>query len=286
MDQLRQSKKGKYKRNIEEARNKVVSVSSSLGPPYKFIMGEKTNATAVAAATTTNELSGETPSFIPLWIPASYIPYIVSLNKKAKGLIPKNTTGVSNATKAVVPFAIVHNSTLDRSELETLKNEVLLGSRFYVTSFEFAPGAALFRGNIRTSLGSLPALTASFEKSSNRTSTVDNNTAMVFADIQDRLKTAGLEDKVQLFVLPDPEAIRRIDAAASQYRASRRPHIEASVDPHQEPVVLALPKNLTPDESKLEKGWIRKIGKVRMIRDEFIVIFKNDEEICCKMRII
>ena len=64
----------------------------------------------------------------------------------------------------------------------------------------------------------------------------DNNTAMVFADIQERLDKAGLGEKVQLFLLPEK--------------------------PIGRPVILALPKALSPDESKLKKSWIRKIVKV------------------------
>jgi len=124
---------------------------------------------------------------------------------------------------------------------------------------------------------------------------------MVFADIQERLNNVGLGEKVQLFVLPDPEAEvslaeplnkrfiamdkwrmdlnkrigyedsaerkvpysseRKVPYSAERkvpYSAERKVPLEAS-----KPVILALPKELTPDESKPKKGWIRKIGKVR-----------------------
>lgn len=242
------------------ATNTVVNVSSRMGLSHQYFIGGSKSSN-----TTSNprkEYPGGTPNFIPLWIPSSYIPYIVSMNKQYQKNLKNNPQ--ANATNAV--FEIVRNSTLDSAELEILKSKVLLGSRFYMTSSEFAPGAALFRGNMRVSLGNVPKVVPSLEEGKNQTFKINNNTAMVFADIQKRLKASGLEEKVQLFVLPDPEALLRAETEQPSNRkptSSRRPHIEASMDPEQKPVILALPKALTPDESKLEKEWIRKIGKVR-----------------------
>ena len=257
VSQLRETIQADVNRKIAEkiVSNQVVNVSSSMGWSHQYFIGGKNNGTS------TKEFSGETPSFIPLWIPSAYIPYIVSLNKKFQ----RSSDASTNAT--ITPFEIVRNSTLESAELEILKNKVLLGSRFYMTSYEFAPGAALFRGNMRTSLGSVPTVAHSMQDGKNQTTKAiyNNNTAMVFADIQERLIENGLGDKVQLFVLPDPEAILRAEEERPSNRkptASRRPHGEASTDPEQKPVILALPKALTPDESKLKKGWIRKIGKV------------------------
>ena len=272
--ELRESQKVEWNRKIAEgtSTNKVVNVSSSLGWSHQYIVGGRGNSTEMTASASRNGFSGGTPSFVPMWIPSTYIPYIASLNKDfKKSSAASSPQATANATNANVPFAIVHNSTLERAELDILKNEVLLGSRFYVTSVEYAPGAALFRGNMRAALSSLPEVVPSLQATNqNQTkSNFDNNTAMVFEDIQERLKESGLADKVQLFVLPDPEAIYRAEEAnpsSNKPTFSRRPHIEASMDPPEEPVILALPKKLTPDESKLKKGWIQKIGKVGILR--------------------
>jgi len=216
------------------------------------------------STSTPGDLSGETPSFIPLWVPPAFFPYIISLDQSTRSSSSSSDYKIAtNSTTPVVPYAVIRNSSLEASELETLKNEVLLGSRFYMTSYEFAPGAALFRGNMRTSLGNVPSTVPSLENSKNRTlqNRIDNNTAMVFADIQERLEAAGLEDKVQLFVLPDPEEGLTEKSTKSSV-GLRRPHINAAIPRKEEPVIMALPKKLTPDESKLKKSWIKKIGKV------------------------
>ncbi len=271
--ELRESKKVQWNRKIAEgtSTNQVVNVSSSLGWSHQYVVGGGGNATKATASASRKGFLGGTPSSIPMWIPSTYFPYIASLNKAPeKSSVSSSPQATRNTTNTNVPFAIVHNSTLERAQLDILKNEVLLGSRFYVTSVEYAPGAALFRGNMRAALSSLPEVVPSLEATNqNRTrSSVDNNTALVFEDIQERLQASGLADKVQLFVLPDPEAIYRAEAANPSNRKStfsRRPHIEASMDIPEEPVILALPKKLTPDESKLKKSWIQKIGKVGVV---------------------
>ena len=90
----------------------------------------------------------------------------------------------------------------------------------------------------------------------------NNNTAMVFADIQERLDKVGLGEKVQLFLLPDPEEIsesgpRRTTTMGARYNAD--PSTETPIG--LKPVILALPKALSPDESKLKKSWIHNFGK-------------------------
>lgn len=103
---------------------------------------------------------------------------------------------------------------------------------------------------------------------------------MVFDDIQKRLEAAGLGDKVQLFVLPDPEAALLVEPSsrrpATMSMGMRWPSIDAAALPpdDEKSVILALPKQLTPDESKLKKGWIRKIGKVRTIQNLLTIFGK------------
>ena len=281
--ELRQLKQAELNRKIAAETNRIATMSSSSpsgwSPQYS---GSANNGTS------TGDLSGDTPSFIPLWIPSAYIPYVLSLDKSMRTQSSTSPSAskvaTTNATTPVVPYAVIRNSTLESAELEILKNKVLLESRFYMTSFEFAPGAALFRGNIRTSLGNVPTVVPSIEtsKKNNNTHTKNknNNTAMVFDDIQKRLEAAGLGDKVQLFVLPDPEAALLVEPSsrrpATMSMGMRWPSIDAAALPpdDEKSVILALPKQLTPDESKLKKGWIRKIGKVRTIQNLLTIFGK------------
>lgn len=95
-------------------------------------------------------VSEMTPSFIPMWVPSSFVPYIISLNDEqsssSSSSAAPTTSANSNstiATTTTTPTTTI--STLGSTEVELIKNEVLMGSRFYLTSFESIPGAALFR---------------------------------------------------------------------------------------------------------------------------------------------
>jgi len=132
-----------------------------------------------------------TSSFVPMWIPGAYVPYILSLDESSS---PSSASSVINGT------ATATANTLGSAEVDIIKNEVLLGSRFYLTSFESVPGAALFRGNMRTSLGKVPSMVApgtrNVDGNKRRKSTdkdeirnYDNNTAMVLPISKNDLKT-------------------------------------------------------------------------------------------------
>lgn len=122
---------------------------------------------------------------------------------------------------SLLPFLLTSKSKLDRDDFKTIRDEVLKGTSFYCTSSESIPSAAIFRGNIRTPLGVV-------------NTTMDHNqTAVVFHDIQDRLSSAGLSDRVQLFFWNDPE-----------WRPGRDPR-----EPTPKPVILALPTTVVPKQS-------------------------------------
>ena len=97
-------------------------------------------------------MSEMTPSFIPMWVPSSFVPYIMSLNDEqssssSSSSAAPTTSANSNSTIATTTTTPTTTtiSTLGPNEVEIIKNEVLMGSRFYLTSFESIPGAALFR---------------------------------------------------------------------------------------------------------------------------------------------
>jgi hypothetical protein len=148
----------------------------------------------------------ERAALVPMWVPSSFLPFLLS--SKAPTIGPE--------------------------QVDKIKNDVLLGSRFYLTSSESVPGAAIFRGNIRSPLGGI-------------NSTDDrNHTAMVFDEIQNRMNRQGLSDTVQLFLMPDP-----------QWRPNPD---ERELEPR--PVLLALSKSVTPDEEKLQQNLFPKVVKV------------------------
>ena len=287
MTELRQRREMEIKRKSAMETNKIASVSPpspSSDHTALHFSGMGSNNSTTMGFRVWSSSSGETPSFIPLWVPSPYIPYILSLDKadQPSSSRPGNNTNGNNST---APFAVITNSSLEAAELNILKNKVLLDSRFYITSSEFAPGAALFRGNFRTPRQTIhSSTTPSVVPANNRTSWFKrqwlarrkqtaameyDNTAMVFADIQNRLEREGLQDRVQLFVLPDPglgrpTANSRRPSAAKAAMSTKRLGTERA-EPSassMNPVILALPKAVTPDESKLKKGWIRKLGKV------------------------
>ncbi|KAL3911838.1 MAG: hypothetical protein SGARI_001451 [Bacillariaceae sp.] len=139
----------------------------------------KGNGDAVDTSILDNVTTAETP-LVPMWVPSVFLPYIIS----------------SNA------------STVGPTEVEIMEKNVLSGSRFYVTSSDTVAGAALFRGNIRSKLGQVIVRTIKTEDADDDDDDeggVDNTTAVVFAEIQERMEAAGLGDKVQLFMMTDPD---------------------------------------------------------------------------------
>jgi hypothetical protein len=122
---------------------------------------------------------------------------------------------------SLLPFLLISKSNLDSEDFKKLRDQVLTGTSFYCTSSESIPSAAIFRGNIRTPLGVVNA-------------TMDRNqTAVIFQDIQNRLSSAGLSDRIQLFLWNDPEW---------------RPGRDAR-EPAPKPVILALPSTVVPEQS-------------------------------------
>jgi hypothetical protein len=145
---------------------------------------------------------------VPLWVPAAFLPFIIGST----------------------------SSSLGQDEVKLLLDDVLMGSRFYVTSHHSVPGAAIFRGNIR-GYGVKDGNTVSSEQPS----------AIAFADIQRRLQQIpSLRDRVQLFLLGDPEW---------------RPK-QGDDESDAKPVILALSKSISPDQSNIKQRLIVRIGKV------------------------
>jgi Zn-dependent protease len=114
---------------------------------------------------------------------------------------------------AMIPLLAQSKEMLNVDDVKDIKDKVLTGSSFYCTSSVFTPSATLFRGNLR-----LPTNPAQA-----------NSSAIAFADIQNRMQTHGFHDRIQLFLLQDPEW-NPTNAKESKPK----------------PVLLAVPSNITP----------------------------------------
>jgi hypothetical protein len=108
---------------------------------------------------------------------------------------------------------------IDAKDIRTIKNNVLSKSNFFCTSSDSSPGAAIFRGNVRPPKADPPLAKGG-----------QNQTAILFADIQQRLETEGLSDRIQLFFLQDPEWLPGQTSLPK-------------------PVILALPKSVVPENA-------------------------------------
>ena len=148
---------------------------------------------------------------VPLWVPSSLLPMLVE-----------------------------SRATLRKEDVAIIKDKVLVGSRFFCTSSDAIPSAAVFRGNIRSPVGLVDVSTATSSHSG-------NHTAVVFEEIQERLEIQGLANRVQLFMLEDQEWRPGMDERA----------------PKPLPVILAISKKVQPTENIMEKPTTSIVVKVR-----------------------
>jgi hypothetical protein len=171
-------------------------------------------------------LIAEQIAMVPLWVPSSFLPFL----------------------------PLTKDATVGPQQVKAIENKVLFGSRFYVTSSDSVPGAAIFRGNVRTPRGGVISSTTMSSSSANITD--DRfNAGLVFQEIQSRLEreeievpidnddkdatttaattTVKLSDQVQLFMMVDPE-----------WRPNRDER-----EPIPKPVILALSKAVSPSKT-------------------------------------
>jgi hypothetical protein len=107
---------------------------------------------------------------------------------------------------------------LDKTDILTIQNSILTRTKFFCTSMEAIPHAAIFRGNMRS------RSSASRTDKGERSVSQNDISSEVFAELQDELYKEGLGDRIRLFFLHDP---------------AWRPSPSA---PHAQTVVVAIPK--------------------------------------------
>jgi hypothetical protein len=125
-------------------------------------------------------------SLIPVWIPSSLLQFVTRTRAR-----------------------------ISPADVKAIKNEVLVESRFFCTSFDSIPSAAIFRGNLRPPVGHTETR---------------NLPAECFRAIQQKMDERGLSERVQLFLMPDPE-----------WRPTRDVR-----DSKPKPVILAIPQDIDP----------------------------------------
>lgn len=195
LKELRRTDEQEFQRKLAASVNVIANTNVSVQEYMSGTLG--TTPIVFEDKATGKSLILEQVSQVPMWVPSS-----------------------------LLPFLIVTRSKLESEDLKTIRDKVLTGTNFYCTSSESIPGAAIFRGNVRTPLD---VVNTTMER---------NHTALIFEDIQHRLAEDGLSDRVQLFFWNDPE-----------WRPGRD---EREASP--KPVLLALPTEVVPEQSS-EGGY-------------------------------
>lgn len=143
---------------------------------------------------------------------------------------------------SILPFLIVCRKTLDPDDLKKIRSEVLGDSNFRVENWDYTKWAAVYRGsfvkNRQTSIFSTKSIldTNRTVQSGSNLENDEIDSAKVFSQIQLRLEQAGLADKIQLFLMEDPE-----------WRPGE------SRDPEPLPTIIAVSSNVIPEQGA-ERG--------------------------------
>ena len=159
-----------------------------------------------------------------------------------------------------LPYVIRNPVSLDIDDLKIIRSEIFMDSRFKCTSWDSIRFAAVYRGNFislrkqKSLMSSYQGLSSKAEtRITNQTSVLmdeeENTSRVVFETILERMKQSGLSDKIQLFLLDDPE-----------WRSGNPSQPEPS------PVILALPRSVHPIMGKEGRGLWKPVISVRFTR--------------------
>jgi hypothetical protein len=190
LNELRRSEELSFRRRLAAGINDAMSTNTTVQDYMRRTLGLPTDAENVSKKDVNLTRVMERVAMVPLWVPSSLLSSMI-------------------ASPALI----------DAKDIRTIKNNILSKSNFFCTSSDSSPGAAIFRGNVRPPVADPPLAKGGH-----------NQTAVIFADIQQRLETEGLSDRIQLFFLQDPEW---------QPGQTSLP----------KPVILALPKSVVPENA-------------------------------------
>ncbi len=164
---------------------------------------------------------------------------------------------------SILPFIVIHPTVLQKEDLKLLRSDVLKHSQFRVVSSDAMKFAAVYRGTFveERQASSLAALSSGVplsgadikndetehnggDGSSTTTSTststrIEQLSEVVFRDIQEKLERSGLSERIQLFLMEDPE-----------WRPGDR-------EEEPLPAILAVSTNVLPEQTS-ESGLAKK----------------------------
>jgi len=141
---------------------------------------------------------------------------------------------------SIMPFVVLSDEELSKNDTKKIREEVLSGSLFFCTGWETQKYAALFRGNFAERrkpgnaafpvVAAVPPLKVQVNMSGIERDLEHNRISFeAFADVQERLAASGLCDRIQLFLLQDPED-------------------ETDNEAEAKPAILAIPSKVKPDK--------------------------------------
>jgi len=247
--ELRKEEEEEYQRNLAKSINKrlmdastlsnVDSYSSSSGNEVLQNFAQQTFQSEVNQNMTSSNFNMtrmlEDIIQIPLWVPSSILPYVV-LNKQE----------------------------LDPDDLKKIRSEVLMGSQFQCTSWDSMRLGAVYRGNLidKRRASSISALVG--VKPMPLLSGINNTkdgakqslSEVAFREIQERLEKAGLADKIQLFLMEDPEFRPGLDTYKTK----------------PQPVILAVSTGVVPDQG-INRGKFTQLLTILSISSTIFTTF-------------
>ena len=147
----------------------------------------------------------------------------------------------------LLPYLVIAQDELSTEDLKKIKSNVLFGSQFQCTSWDSTRIAAIYRGNLMeekraSSVNALSGVVGISNKINNKFKRRKGDdkddkdeqslSTIVFHDIQQRMVQEGLADKIQLFIMEDPE-----------WRPGQDPR---QLEP--QPVIIAVSSAVAPDQ--------------------------------------
>jgi Zn-dependent protease len=136
---------------------------------------------------------------------------------------------------SLLTTVLTSEAKIDPSDVLAIRERVLTKTRFFCTSSDSTVNTAIFRGNMRPGTSNGPLNSKEMRLFS----------SVVFNEIEKALEREGLSERIQLFFLHDP------DWRPSDDLREMRP----------KPVVIALPKQVTPFETTIQPNRSSKLFK-------------------------
>lgn len=249
--ELKRQEEDKYKRKLANKVNKETTLynpQDGLDPVSVQTVGVDGNLNYTVSNIIENEESKASKIKIsdlmkelvqiPMWVPSSILPFVATCREEVA---------------------------LD--DLKKIKNEILPSRQVQVINWDFMKFGAVYRLNILNKKQSIVSVLSGTKERIAKSQANDFDLSKqndelkslehAFAEINRRLESSGLADKVQLFLLEDPE-----------WRPGQ------TREPEPLPVILAVSSGVVPEQGK-ERGNIKKFITVsRMIE---IYYTKNGE---------